>query len=106
MPKPNYKPTLKRSNSMATDLAANSNCKLQIKESKGLSHQVSSEMPLNRIDELKKGGNLHAIAEETVENDTIDFALAGKRKESKPPVSRLQHKRNLRGPVQSVQSGS
>jgi len=82
---------------MGTDLHADMKCKLQL----NALAPVSSDLP-SRIDEIIKKGNLPTIAEDTVENDTIDFGLLGKKKAAKPPASRLQHKRNLvKAPVQS-----
>lgn len=75
--------------------------KLDVKDLNSLSH--ANVVP-KRVEELQRG-NLPTIAEDQVENDTIDFSKLGKRNQQRAPQSRLQGKRNLRAPS-AVRNGS
>jgi hypothetical protein len=74
--------------------------KLDLKDLNVLSHAA----PPKRVEELQRG-NLPTIAEDQVENDTIDFSKLGKKNQQRAPQSRLQSKRNLRAPS-GVRNGS
>jgi hypothetical protein len=75
--------------------------KLDVKELNALSH---AHVAPKRVEELQRG-NLPTIAEDQVENDTIDFSKLGKKNQQRLPQSRLQSKRNLRVPS-AVRNGS
>lgn len=67
-------------------------------------HGISQAEP-KRVQDLQKGNLLPTIAEDQIEQDTIDFQKLGVKPVGRAPQSRLQSKRNLR--VQSsVKTGS
>lgn len=72
--------------------------KLELKNLHVLSHAAPK-----RVEDLQRG-NLPTIAEDQVENDTIDFAKLGQ-KNNRAPASRQLSKRNLRL-ASAVRNGS
>jgi hypothetical protein len=66
---------------MNIDSQSDMKCKL---DSKDL--HVLAQVPTRRVEDLQRG-NLPTIAEDQVENDTIDFSKLGQRNK-KPPQSR------------------
>jgi len=84
---------------MNIDNASEFKGKLDLKDLNVLSHAAPK-----RVEELQRG-NLPTIAEDQVENDTIDFSKLGKKNQQRAPQSRLQGKRNLRAPS-AVRNGS
>jgi len=85
LPKAQYQHRqLKRSASMNIDAPGDFKSKLELKD-----HNVLSQAAPKRVEELQRG-NLPTIAEDQVEQDTIDFSKLGeKNKPRAAPQSRL-----------------
>jgi len=85
---------------MNIDNASEFKGKLDLKDLNVLSHAAPK-----RVEELQRG-NLPTIAEDQVENDTIDFSKLGKKPQARAPASRVGSRRaNSRVPS-GVRNGS
>jgi len=85
---------------MNIDSPAEFKGKLDLKDLNVLSHAAPK-----RVEELQRG-NLPTIAEDQVENDTIDFSKLGKKDHQRAPASRVQSRRNVARVPSGVRNGS